>query len=128
MKSCLRMTAFGLAVLSLVGQEANAQFTMPPASTNERPSVKVASQKTSNPEVMRTAYQSSEGATPSTIPLSELAWMVGDWVDQDDDATIESSVDWTKNGKFLRRMFRVIPRDGATHEGMQLIAWDPAEK
>jgi hypothetical protein len=54
--------------------------------------------------------------------------MVGDWVDRDDVATIETSVDWTKNGKFLKRMFRVTPKEGTPHAGMQIIGWDPAEQ
>jgi hypothetical protein len=54
--------------------------------------------------------------------------MVGDWVDQDEDATIETAVNWTKNGKFLTRSFRVVTKGGGPHSGMQIIGWDPAEK
>ena len=71
---------------------------------------------------------SQEVTTPAANPLNELAWMVGDWVDHDEDTTVELSVNWTKNGKFLTRSFRVIPKDGKPHSGMQLIGWDPAEK
>ena len=48
--------------------------------------------------------------------------MVGDWVDQDEDATIESSVNWTKNGKFLTRSFRVTPKNGGQEIPMFLEA------
>ena len=44
----------------------------------------------------RTRAQESES---TANPLEVFAWMVGDWVDQDEDATIESSVNWTKNRK-----------------------------
>jgi hypothetical protein len=92
------------------------------------PSVEATAANFSDPEVVRASQESAEPIPGELAPLDELAWMVGEWVDQDEDATIESSVAWTKNGKFLRRMFRVTPREGATHAGMQLIGWDPAEE
>jgi hypothetical protein len=60
-------------------------------------------------------------------PLEELAWFVGDWIDRDDEATVESSTAWTRNGRFLRRMFHITPASGPVHSGMQLIGWDPAD-
>jgi hypothetical protein len=124
MKRCLCTTAFGLAVLWLAGQEAAAQSAQPAAPTKVLPPVGV----TSDPAVVRSSQEASEAHDAPATPLEELAWMVGDWVDRDEDSTIETSVAWTKNGKFLRRMFRVTPRDGAPHAGMQIIGWDPAEQ
>jgi|GEM_PF-1261724 hypothetical protein len=61
-------------------------------------------------------------------PLQDLAWLVGDWVDEDAQLRVETSVNWTKNGKFLSRAFRVTPSEGEPRSGMQLIAWDPYEE
>jgi uncharacterized protein (TIGR02246 family) len=60
--------------------------------------------------------------------LKELDWLVGSWVDSDDQATIQTQIEWTKNRNFLRRSFAVVIGDQIDMSGMQLIGWDPAEK
>jgi uncharacterized protein (TIGR02246 family) len=60
--------------------------------------------------------------------LKELEWLVGSWVDSDDSATIQSEIEWTKNRNFLRRSFAVVIRDEVDMTGMQIIAWDAANK
>jgi len=57
--------------------------------------------------------------------LSELAWMVGKWVDQGEDATITTDCSWTHGGKFLSRSFSVTTDGTVALEGTQLIGWDP---
>jgi hypothetical protein len=128
MNNFSRMVALGLAVANLAVHEAAAQLSAPPAPSKALPRVEASALGSYDPEVVLSSQETSAEAESSAAPLDELAWMVGEWVDQDEDATIESSVAWTKNGKFLRRMFRVTPREGATHAGMQLIGWDPAEE
>jgi hypothetical protein len=122
------MAALALAVASLAAQDAAAQSPASPAPSKALPRVEASAFGGYDPEVVRSSQETSAEAESPATPLDELAWMVGEWVDQDDDATIDSSVDWTKNGKFLRRMFRVTPREGNPHAGMQLIGWDPAEQ
>ena len=61
-------------------------------------------------------------------PLDTLDWLVGDWVDDDDKVTAEFSCHFTKNNAFLLRSFRVALADDKRLSGMQLIAWDPAQK
>jgi uncharacterized protein (TIGR02246 family) len=60
--------------------------------------------------------------------LKELEWMVGRWVDQADDARIETDCNWTKNRNFLTRSFTVTVGDRIDMSGMQIIGWDPAAK
>jgi uncharacterized protein (TIGR02246 family) len=62
--------------------------------------------------------------------LKELDWLVGDWVDLDDDeaTTIETSCKWSKNQNFLVRTFNVAVRDRITTSGLQIIGWDPSAK
>ncbi len=62
--------------------------------------------------------------------LRALEWMVGTWVDQDDDdnATIETEVKWAKNRNFLTRSYAVTVGDDIQLSGMQVIGWDPAAK
>ncbi len=69
--------------------------------------------------------------TPSHYEqLKPLEWMVGRWVDKDDDdnATIETNCNWTKNQTFLTRSYTVTVGDEIKLSGMQIIGWDPAAK
>lgn len=60
--------------------------------------------------------------------LKELEWMVGNWIDQDDQATIETNCHWAKNQNFLIRSYSVSVRDQIRLSGLQIIGWDPANK
>lgn len=60
--------------------------------------------------------------------LSELAWLVGDWVDQSEDAAVESSISWAKNKTFLSYSFKVSTGNVDDLEGTQVVAWDPSAK
>jgi len=60
--------------------------------------------------------------------LKELEWMIGRWVDQDDDATVVTECNWTRNNNFLTRSFTIQIRDRIDMAGMQVIGWDPSTK
>ena len=60
-------------------------------------------------------------------PLETLDWLVGDWVNEDENRSIEFSCHFTKNGSFLLRSFRIVTAKDVHMSGMQLIAWDPAK-
>jgi uncharacterized protein (TIGR02246 family) len=57
--------------------------------------------------------------------LQELAWMVGSWVDTDDNADIVTTCRWTANQNFLVQTFKVYIEDRIDFEGTQIIGWDP---
>ncbi len=57
--------------------------------------------------------------------LKELEWMVGDWVDESANATINSSIRWSDNRAFLIRDAHVqIGKEKSSHS-MTIIGWDP---
>src|SRR5262245_21140092 len=58
--------------------------------------------------------------------LKDLEWMIGSWIDQDEDATIQTDCEWTKNQNFINRSFAVVIGDQVDMAGMQMIGWDPA--
>jgi uncharacterized protein (TIGR02246 family) len=58
--------------------------------------------------------------------LKELDWMVGRWVDEDEDAQVVTECSWTRNNNFLTRSFTVRISDRIEVAGMQIIGWDPA--
>jgi uncharacterized protein (TIGR02246 family) len=60
--------------------------------------------------------------------LKELEWMIGSWVDQDEQNTIVTTCEWTKNKNFITRSFTISIRDRIEMAGMQIVGWDPAAK
>lgn len=67
------------------------------------------------PEVIPSSYEQ----------LKELEWMIGEWVDADEEGVVETKCEWTKNQNFLLRSFRVAVQDRIELEGTQIIGWDP---
>ena len=59
--------------------------------------------------------------------LQELAWLVGDWVDDSPEVDDSATVTWTKNKTFLTYAFKISePGSDDALEGTQVIGWDPA--
>ncbi len=60
--------------------------------------------------------------------LKELEWMIGTWLDQDQQDRIETTCQWTKNRNFITRSFAVSVGDRIEMAGMQIVGWDPAAR
>lgn len=67
-------------------------------------------------------------SSASQEKLKELEWMLGDWIDESDDMTVEYSAHWAKNESFIVRLFKVSVPGAAEFEGTQIIGWDPSAK
>ena len=60
--------------------------------------------------------------------LQSLAWLEGEWVDEDAEAAIAITCRWDKSGNFLLLDF-VATREGETvMESRQRVGWDPLTK
>ncbi len=57
--------------------------------------------------------------------LTELEWLIGDWVDESGEVKVSTTFRWTANQTFLLRSFNVEEKDGVTMSGTQVIGWDP---
>lgn len=57
--------------------------------------------------------------------LQQLEWLLGDWVDEDDDSIVEYSCQAVDNGNFLLRQFTVKISGQEAMSGTQRIGWDP---
>jgi uncharacterized protein (TIGR02246 family) len=60
--------------------------------------------------------------------LRELSWMLGEWVNESDDATVFTSCAFSKDGNFLLREFEVKVEGRIDLSGTQRIAWDEQKK
>jgi uncharacterized protein (TIGR02246 family) len=57
--------------------------------------------------------------------LKELEWLIGDWVEETEDAVVVTSINWTDDKCFLMRTFEVRVKGKAELKGTQRIGWDP---
>lgn len=60
--------------------------------------------------------------------LRELEWLVGEWVEESDEAVVTTSVAWADGGNFLLRSFDVRVKGKPALSGTQRIGWDPLTK
>lgn len=60
--------------------------------------------------------------------LKELEWLIGDWVEESQDAVVTTSVAWADNESFLLRSFDVRVKGKPALTGTQRIGWDPLTK
>jgi uncharacterized protein (TIGR02246 family) len=60
--------------------------------------------------------------------LKELEWLIGDWVEESDDAVVTTSFAWSDNDNFLLRSFDVRVKGKPALTGTQRIGWDPLTK
>ena len=54
--------------------------------------------------------------------------MLGEWVNESDDAIVLTICKWSKDGNFLLREFDIKIEDKVALSGTQQIAWDPQQK
>lgn len=57
--------------------------------------------------------------------LQQLAWLMGDWVDEGDDSIVNFSCESVDNGNFLLRKFTIQVAGQEAMSGTQRIGWDP---
>jgi uncharacterized protein (TIGR02246 family) len=57
--------------------------------------------------------------------LQELAWLVGDWVDEGDDGVVETSCQWSDDKNYSIRNFTMRISGQPVTGGTQRIGWDP---
>ena len=60
--------------------------------------------------------------------LKELEWLVGDWIDESDEAEVRTTCRWSEHQAYLIRSFEVKVRGKASTTGSQRIGWDPRQK
>jgi len=60
--------------------------------------------------------------------LRRLNFLVGDWIDEDPDSTVESKIYWDDEKNFLLHDFSVRRGRDVVQKGTQRIGWDPQAK
>ncbi|MFN0050780.1 MAG: SgcJ/EcaC family oxidoreductase [Planctomycetales bacterium] len=57
--------------------------------------------------------------------LEQLAWMVGEWIDESPDSSVKSSCRWDDTGSYLLIDFTLQAGDALDANGSMRIGWDP---
>jgi uncharacterized protein (TIGR02246 family) len=60
--------------------------------------------------------------------LEQLAWMIGEWVDESPDAVIFTSYRWDENHRAILSEFKIHVAGRPAMSGTQRIGWDPRAK
>ena len=60
--------------------------------------------------------------------LKQVAWLVGDWIDESPDVDVHHQVKWSEDGNFLLANFTVQRENKRLMKGEQRIGWDPLTK
>lgn len=60
--------------------------------------------------------------------LRQLEWMLGEWLDESDEATVRTSTRWSDDGNFILSDFHLETAGLRTMDGTQRIGWDPIAK
>jgi uncharacterized protein (TIGR02246 family) len=67
------------------------------------------------------------GLTPHQR-LEELAWLVGDWIDESPDSVVHATCRWTDDGHFLLRDFTVRVQGKSVMTVNERIGWDASAR
>lgn len=60
--------------------------------------------------------------------LKDLEWLVGDWVNESQDAVVTTTCKWAKGGNFIDREFTMKTKGQPVLSGTQRIGWDPLKQ
>jgi uncharacterized protein (TIGR02246 family) len=60
--------------------------------------------------------------------LQELAWLVGEWIEESSDSVVQTKCEWHDNGNFLMQEFKVHIGGDIAMSGTQRIGWDAVAK
>ncbi|MFP6766153.1 MAG: SgcJ/EcaC family oxidoreductase [Planctomycetaceae bacterium] len=60
--------------------------------------------------------------------LKTLEWLIGDWIDESDESTVETSIRWSADGHYLMTQFHIKMAGARIMSGTQRIGWDPQKQ
>jgi uncharacterized protein (TIGR02246 family) len=78
-----------------------------------------------NKWLLANVHQLEAISIPTSNPLQELQWMIGQWMGRKGDTDIYSRVERSEGGQFITRVFEVSEAGDRKLSGTQIIGWDP---
>lgn len=56
--------------------------------------------------------------------LSDLEWLIGEWISEENGVRSQSLCRWIANNRFVERVYTTTQLDGSTTTGVQIIGWN----
>jgi uncharacterized protein (TIGR02246 family) len=78
--------------------------------------------------LMQSARVVEEESLSAYGELQPLEWLLGEWIDEGQEETVETTFRWDDNKSFLLEEFQVIREGEVVMKGTQRIGWDPQSK
>ncbi len=78
--------------------------------------------------LMASARDLPECPSTSSEELKQLAWLIGEWVDESPDSLVLASYHWADNHNYILNEFKVQIGGRPAMIGSQRIGWDPLRK
>jgi uncharacterized protein (TIGR02246 family) len=78
--------------------------------------------------LMQSARVEDEETLSAYGQLQPLEWLIGEWIDEGREDTVEAKFYWDENKSFLLEDFQVIREGTVMLKGTQRIGWDPQAK
>lgn len=60
--------------------------------------------------------------------LRPLEWLLGEWIDEGSEESVEANFKWDENKSFLLEEFRVVRNGDVVLKGTQRIGWNPQSR
>ena len=118
-----RLVADDVALVDLI-----AEMTPVPEGLEAEPSSTMMLVKRDGRWLIGSMHESISTAPSHHIRLKSLAWIVGNWGEENADnaeVSVRSTCDWTANSSYLIRKFSAIGKNGVVLAGTEVIGWDP---
>lgn len=73
-------------------------------------------------------FEAPPGEPTAHDRLEDLAWLVGDWIDESPTAVVHSSCRWDDSGNFLIQDFEIRVAGKTAMSGTMRIGWDAVDR
>jgi uncharacterized protein (TIGR02246 family) len=116
----LRFLGANLAI-----EEGTARVTLVPGEPADANDYSVVHVKQDGKWLMASAHDLPTTSAPPGEHLEQLAWLIGDWVDEGPQSLVHTSYRWDENHNFILSDFSIHITGREVMNGTQRIGWDP---
>lgn len=109
-------------------EEGTSLVTHDPDQAAEHTRYEVVHVKQGGKWLMASARDLPDEQAEAQDQLNQLHWLIGEWVDENPDALVNSSYRWSTNHHFILCDFTVNLNGQMAMTGTQRIGWDPLAK
>jgi uncharacterized protein (TIGR02246 family) len=109
-------------------EDGTSTVTHPSGQLAERNRYTVVHVKQDGGWRMASARDLPDEAAPADEQLKQLAWLIGEWVDESPDALVVTSYRWANDHRSIAGEFKVQIGGRPAMTGTQRIGWDPLGK